>query len=296
MKPRGYRTVKPKKVTIYNDGRPINTLNLSDKDRRQLLDQREMNSGGFASDNRRRAERHRLAHKANIVVTVCQADGTLIRYAVIARNLSETGAAFMHGAYLHMGTGCVVTIQTNEGKWVSVVGQVVRCNFVSGKVHEIGVAFKKSIKLEQFLSVQKQEPAAADAAQSIVRLVGRILYVTGDVELGRAFRDTIKTLGLQSTMVKQVEEAAMMIGGRSRFDLVVIDESIIGPNDPAPIELFVEQGCQLPMLLVTEAELAEETLARHAAESGYQGVLQRPHRLEQVTNALLQHLPLADAA
>ncbi len=287
--------MKTNKISIYNDGRPIKTLNLSDQDRKLLLDQREMNSGDFASDNRRRAERHRLAHHPNIVVTVCQPNGSLIRYAVIARNLSETGAAFMHGAFLHQGAGCVLTIQTNAGKWVSVVGQVVRCNFVTGKVHEIGVAFKKPIKLEQFVAVQKPQQTN-EVVQQGVRLVGRILYVTGDVEQGRAFRETITPLGIKSTMVKRVDEAIMMLGGRSPFDLVVIDESISSRDDPAPIELFVEKGFQLPMLLVTEAELAAETLARYAEESGYQGVLQRPHQLEQVTSVLLQLLPLADAA
>jgi len=287
--------VKQKKVAIYNHGLPIKTLHLSDEERKLLLDQREMGGANFTSDNRRRAERHLLAHQPNIVVTVCQPDGTLIRYAVIARNLSETGAAFMHGAYLHIGAGCVVTIQTNEGKWVSVIGQVARCNYVSGKVHEIGVAFKKPISLQRFISVQKPTEIDSDA-QPVVRLVGRILYVTGDVEHGRQFRDVITPLSLKSTMVKQVEEAALMIGGRSPFDLVAIDESVVGPDDPAPIKLFAEKGCQIPMLLVTEAKLALEALTRLAEQSGYQGVLQRPARLDQVTNVLLQHLPLADAA
>lgn len=294
-RPRGALPVKPNKIAIFDRGRPIRTLHLSDEERQLLLEQREENSGDFASDNRRGAERHRLTHQPNIVIAVCQTDGTLVRYAVIARNLSETGAAFMHGAYLHHGTGCVVTIQSNDGKWANVIGRVVRCNHVGGKVHEIGVAFGTPINLARFTLASADDDCPVEPKPG-VRLVGRILYVTDGVEQGRVFRESVTALGVDVTMVKQLAEAALMIDGRTPFDLIAIDESVAGPDDPSPIEQLAQKGGRIPVLLVGETKSAAPALADIAEQAGYQGVLQRPFLLDQVTDALLQHLPLADAA
>jgi CheY-like chemotaxis protein len=287
--------VKPNKVAIFDHGRPIRTLHLSDTERQLLLEQREKDGGDFASDNQRGAQRHRLTHQPNIVIAVCQSDGTLVRYAVIARNLSETGAAFMHGAYLHHGTDCVVTIQSNDGKWANVIGRVARCNHVGGKVHEVGVAFGKPINPARFTlaSVGDDRPVEPKPG---VRLVGRILYITNDVEQGREFRESVAALGVDVTMVKQLAEAALMIGGRTAFDLVAIDESVAGPDDPSPIEQLAHKGDPIPVLLVGETKSASLPLTDLAERAGYRGVLQRPFLLDQVTDVLLQHLPLADAA
>ena len=76
------------------------------------------------------------------------------RYKVRPLNLSQSGAAFLHGASVFPGTPCSIQLLDRSGEARTVPGRVVRCRRVEGRVHEVGVRFDEGIELAAFIDVE----------------------------------------------------------------------------------------------------------------------------------------------
>lgn len=53
--------------------------------------------------------------------------------------------AFLHCSFLYPGSIISATLRTRDGEQMSVTGKVVRCEHVSGRVHEVGVKLDQAI-------------------------------------------------------------------------------------------------------------------------------------------------------
>jgi CheY-like chemotaxis protein len=73
-------------------------------------------------------------------------------YQVATRDISATGMAFLHGGYVHIGTRCLIQLITAHGTWDEIRATVVRCGFVEGNVHEVGVKFDNPIEPGDYCS------------------------------------------------------------------------------------------------------------------------------------------------
>lgn len=71
-------------------------------------------------------------------------------FDVPTRNLSASGMGFLHGGYVHPGSGCSVELIGLHGTWTHVGGLVVRCHYVQEGVYDVGLRFGRLIAPEEF--------------------------------------------------------------------------------------------------------------------------------------------------
>jgi hypothetical protein len=141
--------------------KPPDTPRVSIELRNLFLDQLDQRTGSSPGPDRRRNER--LPHRVHegLVVTFSRTDGADAHYLVHPRNISRGGMGFLHEAYLQPETECRVSLYAvNEGT-IEVSGRVVDCRRISGRLHEVGVAFSEPLNLARV----KVTPAEAASAQ-----------------------------------------------------------------------------------------------------------------------------------
>ena len=89
--------------------------------------------------SRRRFERMPFRGRHGILYTTqTQQD---VAFIVPTRNISQAGLSFLHGQMMHAGQACSVSLVTKDGNWLTVEGLIVRCRYVRGMIHEIGMKF-----------------------------------------------------------------------------------------------------------------------------------------------------------
>ncbi len=71
-------------------------------------------------------------------------------------DISEGGMGFLHGAYVHVGTPCVVTLIARQKTGFRVSATVARCQHVRGHIHIIGVKFDEPMEVAQIESLKTQ--------------------------------------------------------------------------------------------------------------------------------------------
>ena len=74
--------------------------------------------------------------------------GNTHRYRVYPVDISSSGACFLVGRFFHQGTACDLTFQLADGELMQVNGKVVRCNFMQGRVHEVGINFDSKFDMD----------------------------------------------------------------------------------------------------------------------------------------------------
>ncbi len=118
------------------------------------LDQRSCES---SESDRRRHSRRRLRADEGIEVMFDAFDGQPATTRARPRNLSRSGIAFLHEAYIYPETPCTVVLLSQTFQLVEVSGKVVGCRHVSGTLHEIAVAFDREIDPDEFLDIVEQQ-------------------------------------------------------------------------------------------------------------------------------------------
>lgn len=130
---------------------PIDTLRITEKEWHARIAEMERKQPATAGREKRKSPRHRHCVLATITIRT-QNQGLTENYFLIrTRNISEGGMGFLHGAFVYPGSGVTAILQDTQGQPIAIEGAVARCNHVAGKVHEIGVRFKRTIRVEDFL-------------------------------------------------------------------------------------------------------------------------------------------------
>lgn len=114
---------------------------------------RERRSGPPAAlDNRRSAIRFPFDDRR--IPIVLRPPSTLSKqaYRVMPSDLSASGICFLHGAFVHEQTSCIIIVRTNMGDARQILGQVVRCRHLVSHIHEVGVQFHEPIDITNFIA------------------------------------------------------------------------------------------------------------------------------------------------
>lgn len=136
----------------------IRTIQLSDRDRRKLVEQINQVTRTVASNNDRRSLRVEF-NIGDLVVCVTHPNRLKATYSVVPRNLSRGGVAFIHGQFIYPGSRCEALLPALNKRWLEVAGKVVACRHLSGLMHEVCVAFTQQIDLELFVQLTAQQKA-----------------------------------------------------------------------------------------------------------------------------------------
>lgn len=195
-----------------------NTLNLSADRLSSLMDELDALSEG--SNARRNHTRLKFRRHA-IDVEVYQPSGGSVSFCVACRNLSRGGMSVVHSSYMHVGTKCRIKMhhKTQGEQWI--VGEVVQCRHVTGRVHDVGLRFGKEIDINDYVKIDPLSDSFSLERVQPEKLMGRVLLVTGN-DIDRKLVEVY----LSETALRMVHVAAYdeMLGQLSDpFDVVLCD-------------------------------------------------------------------------
>ncbi len=198
----------------------IDTLKLSPKDRRSMIDSMEADRlSQTVTTNNRRGVRVPF-NIGTIVIAVTQPSGHAVRYAVAPRNLSTRGLAFVHGRFLYKNSALQILLPDVDRKSIQILtGFVLDCRHITGLIHEVSVKFDKPMDLRRFVKLDMEQ-----TARSRREIGGKALVVSEagiDSPAGESLRND---LGLTVTCVTNVQ-AAIRESESQSFDIMIIEFS-----------------------------------------------------------------------
>lgn len=209
-----------------------------------------------------------------------------MRYAVLPRDLSSTGVGFLHGSFMHVDSDCVVSMPTLTGEWIDTPGNVVCCQHVQGKVHEIGVHFRQQIDPTRFLTSGEDDEAHSGAG--LPALTGSVLCVEDSQEDRNLVRFMLDRISVKVLVSSSVEEAVAMIETGVQVDLILTAHHAETLDGLKLAKALRDQGCQSPIILMTADESAQ--LRADAVAHGCNAILTRPFDVGTLLSVLLPHL------
>ena len=129
----------------------LDTLKLNQKQHQtiaQFLEERSK------LDERRRVKRRfRFINPQGLLLAVIHPGGSMVSYRVMPRDLSELGLGFLHGNFLYPGSSCRLDLRGKDGTTQPICAKVVRCDHITGRIHDVGIAFDKPIDVSHFLDL-----------------------------------------------------------------------------------------------------------------------------------------------
>lgn len=281
---------------------PIQTIRLSSRDRRKLVD--VINQQGARV--KQSAERRNIRvdyHAEGVVVAIRQPHGNTIHHAVVPRNLSRWGVAFVHGRFVYSDVICDVTLPTLDGKPYIVAGKVVRCRHIGGIVHEVSVVFDEPIDLDLFvtLSAEQREQTSLEesddpfnAEAEAAETAGLRAMVVDDVRSDR------KLFGLFLTeMGLSVSEAvgaaqAMNLAMRDRMDLILIDRNLADHSGAELVKHLRKEKVNCAIVGMSSND--NEAIKQEMLDAGAGAFLVKPFQKGELKELVEQMLALdADA-
>ena len=203
-----------------NETRLVNTIRLDDDKITKILERLDATHGSISTE--RRATRYRYRVPAMIVHMAQPGSSEAVPFLVPTRNVSSTGMSFLHGGFVHIGTRILAQMTTTKGTWNRIVGTVVRCRLVEGKIHEVGVRF-----------VNDLDPSA----YSWEAFHGRYLVSECDEAVARAVTFHLEQLGGE-VIHAETSEDVFEKANEHEFHLALLDADLPHTNGtPVATEL-----------------------------------------------------------
>ncbi len=128
----------------------VDTVRISAKEWQNLLMRMEAERPSTDDLDRRQSERYRYWNLGGLMVEFEHPGGSVGKFLVQPRDLSEFGISFLHGSFVYQDTVVRLVLVSTLGVQTSVTGTIVRCRHIKGKVHEVGVKFLEAINVEDF--------------------------------------------------------------------------------------------------------------------------------------------------
>lgn len=215
------------------ENQPIETLRMDDREKRRVVE--EMSLKRKQKQYQGPPRDIRVEYKTtSVTVSIVNPGGNVVHYSVLPRNLSRNGVGFLHGRFVYPNSKCSITLETLDGETMTCEGEVVRCNHISGTIHEIGVRFASPIDLTLFtqMSADEHESHTQEIERDISsgKIVdaqfgrGKILIVDG-YKLDRKLYGTVLEREGYSYREAESAQEAMEQVSTNRFDLVLVDVS-----------------------------------------------------------------------
>ncbi len=164
-------------------------------------------SASDAERDSRRSPRYAYNVKGCVVHLQSQGGGPPTSYLVPTRDISNTGMGFLHGSFIYPGSKCIVQLISMHGTWQNVPAKVVRCDYISSGVHDVGVHFLQDIDASEFC------PEAAPC---------RILVVDDNLAIIRLAETLLKSMNADVDRAENGEEA-MKLALAGVYDVILMD-------------------------------------------------------------------------
>lgn len=266
-------------------GRPagtLNTLRMAPAELDALIDEFDSMSHGSAP----KRQHARLDFRRDSLLIEFQQPGGTSKLNYACRDLSASGASILHSSYIHIGTPCFIHIPKTDGTTVPVAGKVMRCRFIKGKVHEVGIKFDVVICVHEFVELNPLEGQFSLEAVNSTELTGSILHAAPaeiDRKLVRLFADGT---GLSVTTANSGTSALQR--ATERFDLIISALELGDMRADGLANGLVKAGIRTPLMLLTDRASTDATeTAKKACASA---MLCKPLDREKVLRAIAEIL------
>ena len=151
--------------------------------------------------------------------------GSITSCTVTTKDLSASGICFRYGNYLHVGTLVVITLRRRRGGEEQVLGEVVRCSYVSASWHDIGVKFRQPIFPQLFADPAEWESLSDTPMVDPSTLSGSVLLVD-DQEMDRElFHHLLRQTQVKLKSYANIEAAANAVK-ESLFNVACLDVNL----------------------------------------------------------------------
>ncbi len=209
----------------YASTKRIKSVRLDEARLKALLDRLDEEEIG-ATGSEHQAHTPYPYRLPDAVVNILQPGGSAASFLVPTRSLSQAGLSFLHGAYLHNGTQCQIKLASARNMWQSFDASVVRCKYVEGAIHDVGVTFDKHIDVSIF------------AAEAVSK---RVLLVDDDPAIRRLVKFHLEQLNAKVTLAEG-GESAVDKALENRFDCVLMDLEMPGLDGLTAVKKLREGG------------------------------------------------------
>lgn len=252
-------------------------MRLSDEELKALMER--LSAEDEASHNRRRTERYDFRVRTCIIHFQTPGLSQPAAYVAPTRNISSGGMSFLHGGFVYPGTRCVVQIISKKGSWKHIEAKVVRCVFVSGTIHEVGVAFATEIEPSEFCS---------DAVKTDV------LLVEDDPLMVKVAKVFLTQLKAQVDHCEKGEEAVKLAMEKG-YDAVLMDIELPGMSGLDAVRELRSKGYTGYIVALTG--LTEPSDRDECLKAGCDRYIPKPYDRETIASLIesLKKEPLVSA-
>ena len=251
--------------------RIVDNLRMCEKELHAIISRYEHATNGKPPETLRRSRRWDW-HSVSIVVSRHNEFGEKTHFAAYARNLSQDGLAFIHGAFIHPGSTCTVTLRTLKGKPLAVEAVVRRCSHIKGHLHDVGVQFTRQIDPRAFIEFGDTTAINIESVD-VARLKGTILYVEDNLADQKLFGHYLKASSLDILYSSSVATGVEMLAEDP--DLIFTDFRLTDGDGLDLIREVRDRDYDRPIFLITAESDTDVRMSAMAA--GAKGVLRKPY-------------------
>ena len=286
--------------TASNLPQAIKGLRISDVEQQRLVIELQEAGKQVPASIKNRRQHPRLPMPPTLVVKIeiSQPGGTVQRFIVRGRNISNSGMSLLHGGFLHAHTACHIEIFNGKTPLVRVPAEVMHCRYLRSTAHEIGVRFGQLIDAEAMVnsdepsaeSLQPAEPIAEEKPESKL-LAGHVLHID-PIEADRRFVNArLVQMGLSFTSASTSLEAVERMSER-KYNLVLCG-SEVAPDPPLyVIRRLRKAGLKMPILVM--GQNIPRPKAAELINEGAMACLSKPLHHEEFAKLLKKLLPQAE--
>ncbi len=222
----------------------------------------------------------------SVTIELRHPGGTVVRLPVATRNLSNSGMAVLHSAFVHPGSSCAVELEHQTMGTVEVEGEVTRCQHIGGTVHEIGIRFHHQIDTREYMSLDLLSEAFCLEKVSPDKLQGTIVYID-DCELDLKLVDKLLEPSFMSVQSTTDPDKGVELAQRG-CDLVMCDLHMGETSGVDLIARLREAGVRAPVLMVTAdtSQHAKDQLRSGGADA----LVSKPLTHEKLLRAIAEFM------
>lgn len=233
-----------------------NTLGIAPEVYEKLLERMESNSKGNEIQDTRRQHQRIPYHSPFLNISLTSRQMSRTNICVATRNISRSGVSVLHSNFVHTGTGTSVTLQRLDSSTVTVRGTVVRCQHISGIVHEIGIKFDVPIHPQEFIRF-----LPLDAFRSVTNvnpedLSGNVDIITSEQDKYGLFEDQLVETNIHLQCFANADEFLLTEPSNERVVIIVHERPTIdGPKLAHKLRASDYNG---PLILAGVADSKQE--------------------------------------
>ena len=280
---------------MRNSAKAFRSVRLDNAAIDKIIDELDHADGGV--DLGRRDVRRFRFHAKGAVIHLLARGAPPKAFVAHTRTISDTGLNFLHGAFIHSRSKCIVSIKTLNGMWRNIGAEIVRSDYVTNGVHDVAVRFLEEIHAFDFCAeAMPCKVLLADESPASVR-AATVLLENMNTDVTPA-RNGDRAIKLATESIFDVVLIDMNISRPSGFEAVAqlraagytgIIVGLVSASEPDETERCLAAGCDDHVLKPLSKEKLSGTLMR-ARQSPIQSVLAADRDMAPLIDGFIQSI------